>query len=102
MAAEGAILNEMLEIVAKRAALRPTATPTDMEANINHTSAGGNLNMGMIATPTTRTDSINLLTHGQSFENSESNVSFLKSFMFHCILATVLFYISMHIFLFLK
>lgn len=32
MAAEGAILNEMLEIVAKRAALRPTASQVDLTA----------------------------------------------------------------------
>jgi len=32
VAAEGAILNEMLEIVAKRAALRPTASQLDLTA----------------------------------------------------------------------
>lgn len=38
VAAEGAILNEMLEIVAKRAALRPTETVDQQQQNENDDS----------------------------------------------------------------
>lgn len=60
VAAEGAILNEMLEIVAKRAALRPTASQVDL------TAAGA---------ASTSTDAGITLT-GQPHEQDESNVGF--------------------------
>jgi len=60
VAAEGAILNEMLEIVAKRAALRPTASQVDL------TAAGA---------ASTSTDAGITLT-GQSHEQDESIVCF--------------------------
>ncbi|XP_034484699.1 F-actin-monooxygenase Mical isoform X4 [Drosophila innubila] len=58
VAAEGAILNEMLEIVAKRAALRPTASQVDL------TAAGA---------ASTSTDAGITLT-GQPHEQDESNI----------------------------
>lgn len=57
VAAEGAILNEMLEIVAKRAALRPTASQVDL-------SAAGTASMEAGITLT-----------GESHEQGESNAS---------------------------
>lgn len=59
VAAEGAILNEMLEIVAKRASLRPNASQMDL------TAAG---------TASSSTDAGITLT-GHSHEQEESNVS---------------------------
>ncbi|XP_030239865.1 F-actin-monooxygenase Mical isoform X7 [Drosophila navojoa] len=58
VAAEGAILNEMLEIVAKRASLRPTASQVDL------TAAG---------TASSSTDAGITLT-GHSHEQEESNI----------------------------
>ncbi|XP_070137022.1 F-actin-monooxygenase Mical isoform X5 [Drosophila bipectinata] len=60
VAAEGAILNEMLEIVAKRAALRPTASQLDL------TSAGA------ASTSTEAGTSIKLT--GQPQDHEESNI----------------------------
>ncbi|XP_032306809.1 F-actin-monooxygenase Mical isoform X4 [Drosophila ananassae] len=60
VAAEGAILNEMLEIVAKRAALRPTASQLDL------TSAGA------ASTSAEATTSIKLT--GQPHDHEESNI----------------------------
>ncbi|XP_026850599.1 F-actin-monooxygenase Mical isoform X1 [Drosophila persimilis] len=59
VAAEGAILNEMLEIVAKRAALRPTASQLDL------TAAG-------IASTSTEAAGIKLT--GQPHDHEESNI----------------------------
>lgn len=62
VAAEGAILNEMLEIVAKRAALRPTASQVDL------TAAGA---------ASTSTDA-GITLADQAHDHEESNVGFLK------------------------
>ncbi|KAH8330537.1 hypothetical protein KR067_004716, partial [Drosophila pandora] len=60
VAAEGAILNEMLEIVAKRAALRPTASQLDL------TSAG--------AASTSAEAATSIKLTGQPHDHEESNV----------------------------
>ncbi|XP_033232869.1 F-actin-monooxygenase Mical isoform X8 [Drosophila pseudoobscura] len=59
VAAEGAILNEMLEIVAKRAALRPTASQLDL------TAAG---------TASTSTEAAGIKLTGQPHDHEESNI----------------------------
>ncbi|KAH8382516.1 hypothetical protein KR009_003931, partial [Drosophila setifemur] len=59
VAAEGAILNEMLEIVAKRAALRPTASQLDL------TLAGA---------ASTSTEATGITLAGQPQDHEESNV----------------------------
>ncbi|XP_032295306.1 F-actin-monooxygenase Mical isoform X3 [Drosophila virilis] len=56
VAAEGAILNEMLEIVAKRAALRPTASQVDLSA-----AGAASMDAGITLT-------------GESHEQGESNI----------------------------
>ncbi|KAI8123089.1 [F-actin]-methionine sulfoxide oxidase Mical [Lucilia cuprina] len=68
VAAEGAILNEMLEIVAKRAALRPSAS--------NHDLAGSSdlLRVGDKAAASTSKLQLSS-TRGQSNDNEESNVN---------------------------
>lgn len=63
VAAEGAILNEMLEIVAKRAALRPTASQVDL------TAAGA---------ASTSTDA-GITLADQSHDHEESNVGVKKA-----------------------
>ncbi|XP_046803698.1 F-actin-monooxygenase Mical isoform X3 [Lucilia cuprina] len=67
VAAEGAILNEMLEIVAKRAALRPSAS--------NHDLAGSSdlLRVGDKAAASTSKLQLSS-TRGQSNDNEESNI----------------------------
>ncbi|XP_032595834.1 F-actin-monooxygenase Mical isoform X6 [Drosophila grimshawi] len=58
VAAEGAILNEMLEIVAKRAALRPTASQVDLTA----------------ASAASTSTEAGITLAGQSHEQDESNI----------------------------
>lgn len=75
MAAEGAILNEMLEIVAKRAALRPTSSGAELSTALNF----------MSSVPAVSADGVNLVggvagTYGPTVQNNdESNVSAANS-----------------------
>ncbi|XP_050329198.1 F-actin-monooxygenase Mical isoform X5 [Bactrocera neohumeralis] len=73
VAAEGAILNEMLEIVAKRAALRPTSSGAELSTALNFMSSATAVSA----------DGINLVggapgaygtVHAQIHNNDESNI----------------------------
>lgn len=70
VAAEGAILNEMLEIVAKRAALRPTSSGAELSTALNF----------MSSVPAVSADGVNLVggvagTYGPTVQNNdESNI----------------------------
>lgn len=87
MAAEGAILNEMLEIVAKRAALRPNTNAAECSSNnmsgtaIITTSGSSAMPPGGVATTdAVVTDSIALKTTRQSNDIDESDVSRVNRF----------------------
>ncbi|KAM7360809.1 molecule interacting with CasL isoform 2-T2 [Cochliomyia hominivorax] len=67
VAAEGAILNEMLEIVAKRAALRPSASNHDMAGTTDLLRVGDKT-----AASTSKLQLSS--TRGQSNDNEESNI----------------------------
>lgn len=69
MAAEGAILNEMLEIVAKRAALRPTSSGTELSAAVHL--------MSSTSATAISADGVNLMGDcGPTiYNNDESNVN---------------------------
>lgn len=78
VAAEGAILNEMLEIVAKRAALRPTSSGAELSTALNFMSSA----------PAVSADGINLVggvagaygaVNAAVHNNDESNVSAANS-----------------------
>lgn len=78
VAAEGAILNEMLEIVAKRAALRPSSSTNDLAATSEHLrgSGGGVGAVGDVASGSSSSKiQLSSSSRGQSNDNDESNVS---------------------------
>lgn len=69
VAAEGAILNEMLEIVAKRAALRPSASNNDLAGSSSPAVARA-ADKATVSTSKLQFSS----SRGQSNDNEESNV----------------------------
>uniref|UniRef100_A0A1I8PQY1 F-actin monooxygenase n=1 Tax=Stomoxys calcitrans TaxID=35570 RepID=A0A1I8PQY1_STOCA len=78
VAAEGAILNEMLEIVAKRAALRPSSSTLDLAttSELLRGGSGGGATSGAEVASGSGSSKIHLSSssHGQSNDNEESNI----------------------------
>lgn len=62
MAAEGAILNEMLEIVAKRAALRPSDPAGTSSSNFEVSSDGDLIDMHAVLKPKNNTSTVDFNT----------------------------------------